>query len=146
MQSSKAATLDLLSDLATGIRSAKREAAVILRCLADNVSISSLDIAKVFRGLDDQIANITNEILQEESDNCEGGDDVFSYSSSKSSFTPNSSSPDFSQSSLRSLNDNEGIYFHCNIQYFFNSSLLFCLLYLLQEELVWLCSLLTRIL
>lgn len=143
MHSSKAATLDLLSDMATGIRSAKREAAVIFRSLENNMCIAALDVAKIFRGLDDDLANITNQILQEEGDHCEGGDHISSYAFSKSSFTPNSSLTDSSQSSLRSFNDNEGIYFHClSHPIFFNFSLLFfcfiCLL-MLQQELVWLC-------
>ena len=124
MQSSTTATLDRRSDLATGIRSAtQRETAVIFRYLENNVSIAALDVAKVFRGLDDEIANITNMILQEEGDHCEGGDHFSSYASSKSSFTPSSSLTDLSQSSLRSLNDNEGSYLFSLLD---TSNILFC--------------------
>ena len=136
MQFSKATTLYHLSDMATEVRSAKRESAVIFRCLEQKVSEAAQDVAQAIRRLDDQIANITGEMLQEEGDHYEGGDHSSSYSSSQpssfppnsslsglsgdhsssysssqpSSFPPNSSLSGLSQSSFRSMNDNEGIY------------------------------------
>ena len=111
MQFSKATTLYHLSDMATEVRSAKRESAAIFRCLEQKVSEAAQDVAQAFRRLDDQIANITSEMLQEEGDHYEGGDHSSSYSSSQpSSFPPNSSLSGLSQSSFRSMNDNEGIY------------------------------------